>query len=535
MPPNERANAVRRSLIDRQALIIIDNVETFNEQERVRLYQFLSRLPGGCKAIVTSRRRTDIDARIVRLDRLELKDALDLMAELAKTNRHLARASDKERQDLYEITGGNPLLIKWVIGQLGREGSHCRTIPAACEFLKSAPKDNDPLEYIFGDLIDTFTASETAVLAALTYFTQPAKVEWIAEMSDLPHPVVQTALEDLADRALLVSDEQAQLFFLSTLAGTFLRRKRPEIVAQTGNRLADSVYALALENGYQNFERFPKLEAEWPRIAAALPIVLQSDNTRLQRLCYALNNFLNFSGRWDERLTLSQQAEEKALTAGDFYNACYRAHDAGWIYYLHGQASDVLACAARCEAYWQNAGTGANAHAIGLHGLGYKLEKNYPAAIVVSKEALAIFRTIELEGINVAVALNNLAEVEQDSGDYIAAEGHYREALRIAKKVDYREGVANCTGNLAELALDRQEWVAAEALAREALALAEAMGRVELIGEDCCRLAKSLVQQDRLQEALPYAHRAVEIFTKLRMPDNLKKAQAVLKECEAKI
>ncbi|HKR01886.1 MAG TPA: NB-ARC domain-containing protein, partial [Pyrinomonadaceae bacterium] len=119
-PASERANAVRRLLIDKQALIIIDNVETFNEQERVRLYQFLSRLPTTCKAIVTSRRRTDIDARVLRLDRLALDEALELMAELAKSNRRLAPVSNKERQDLYEITGGNPLLIKWVVGQLGR-------------------------------------------------------------------------------------------------------------------------------------------------------------------------------------------------------------------------------------------------------------------------------------------------------------------------------------------------------------------------------------------------------------------------------
>jgi nucleoside phosphorylase/tetratricopeptide (TPR) repeat protein len=537
MPPNERANAVRRSLIDRQALIIIDNVETFNEQERVRLYQFLGRLPDGCKAIVTSRRRTDIDARIVRLDRLELKDALNLMAELAKTNRQLARSSDKERQDLYEITGGNPLLIKWVIGQLGREGGHCRTIPAACEFLKSAPKENDPLEYIFGDLIDTFTESETAVLAALTYFTQPAKVEWIVDMADLPLPVVQTALEDLADRALLVSDEQAQLFFLSTLAGTLLRRKCPEIVAQTGNRLADRVYALALENGYKNFERFPKLEAEWLRIAAALPLFLQSDNVRLHKLCEALDKFMDFSGRWDVWLSFCEQAEDKALAAGDFYNAGNRAYNAGWLYYLCRRAADVLACAARCEAHWQNAlaGTQENARAISLRGLGYELENNYPAAIATHKESLSLFRTLERESINVASALNDLAGVEQDSGDYVPAEGHYREALSIAKRINHRESVATYTGNLADLALDRQDWPVAEALAREALELSEAVGRVELIGEDCYRLVRSLAQQGRSQEALPYAHRAVEIYTKLRMPDELKKAQALLKECEAKI
>ena len=202
--PNERAKAVTRALTDRRALLVIDNLETFDERERVRVFQFLGRLPVTCKAIVTSRRRADVDARAVRLDRLEQKDALALMAALAQNNRHLTRATERERQDLYEITNGNPLLIKWTAGQLGR--GHCRTVAEACAFLRAAPKDNDPLEFIFGDLLETFTESETAVLAALTHFTQPAQVKWLADMAGLAEREAQTALEDLADRALLVAD-----------------------------------------------------------------------------------------------------------------------------------------------------------------------------------------------------------------------------------------------------------------------------------------------------------------------------------------
>ncbi len=104
LAPDERPNVLRLALAGKKALIIFDNLETLPEEERTRLFQFLSRLPTGNKAIVTSRRRTDVDARIVRLDRL-------------------ARASQKEREDLYEITQGNPLFIRWIAGQLGRERS----------------------------------------------------------------------------------------------------------------------------------------------------------------------------------------------------------------------------------------------------------------------------------------------------------------------------------------------------------------------------------------------------------------------------
>ncbi|MGO9801190.1 MAG: NB-ARC domain-containing protein [Candidatus Binatus sp.] len=300
--PNERANAVRSALAKTHTLIVIDNVETFKGQEVIRLYQFLSRLPGSCKAIVTSRRRSDIEAKVVRLGRLQANEAFELMAELAKNNARLARASQGERQALYDNTNGNPLLIKWVAGQLGMRGSRCRSVADGCAFLKAAPKENDPLEYIFGDLVDSFTESETAALSALAHFTQPAKVEWIAELAGLSPLSAQTALEDLTDRALLTSDEQFETFMLPPLAATCLRRRRPKAVEIAGNRLADKAYALAVENGYQKFDRFSILDAQWLTIVAALPILVQGAGPRLQKLCGALEKFLEFSGRWDEQL-----------------------------------------------------------------------------------------------------------------------------------------------------------------------------------------------------------------------------------------
>src|SRR5262249_39991929 len=149
-------------------------------------------------------------------------------------NRRLAAASVEERRRLYESTGGNPLLLRWTAGQLGRAGSRCRTVDEASAFLVQAPPGNDPLEFVFGDLLDTFSESETSVLAALSHFTLPAKVQWLAAVAGLAEVQARTALEDLGGRALLVSDAEEEHFVLPKLAGVFLARKRPEAVAKAG-------------------------------------------------------------------------------------------------------------------------------------------------------------------------------------------------------------------------------------------------------------------------------------------------------------
>jgi tetratricopeptide (TPR) repeat protein len=562
----QRIRLLLDALRNAQVLLILDNLESLPKSDRDQLFNFVKRLPQGCKAILTSRRRIGSGSELIQLDILDQDAALATLAELAEHNKLLAKTSEAERLTLWKQTGGNPLLLRWVAGQIGR-GS-CRTFTDALHFLRSCPKDNDPLEFVFGDLATEFTIPETKVLCALTYFTLPALVKHIASLTTplsegerelvedafdtsaedssaesqvqdesqqqgLSEAEVETALDSLANRSLVVPDQEETQYALVPMVADFLSKHRPEVVRETGDRLEQRAYALIIENGYRKHDRFPILEAAWPTVAAALPLFLARLNPPLQTICDALFQFFNFTGRWDESLSLNQQAEVSAVAANDFNNAGYRAYAVGWIHYLREQADAVLTCADRATAHWQAAKARPRdlAIAIQLRGIGHRLREDYPAAITAFQEVLDLDRRLSPESEDVASDLNSLASAEWLLGDLPAAERDFREALRVALAVGFAEGVATYTGNLVSVALQREDWPRAETLAREALPLSEKLGRQELVATDCDRLAEALLRQDKAAEALSYARRAVEIYAKLGAPD-LVDAQATLAECE---
>lgn len=538
--PEERPNLVRHALANYRALLVLDNLETFSAEERRRVVELLDNLPTACRAIVTSRRRTDgsTAAHNLRLDKLEREAADELLAELGRRSEPVARLTQDERDRLYAETGGNPLLLTWAAGQLGRTTGRCPTVAEAIERLQEAHRlqqvneKNDPLDFVFGDLVETFTADETAVLAALVHFTQPAPIEWLLPLTELSRKATETALDGLRDRALLIEDDQAATWLLPPLAARFLRRACPEAVGVSGERLADQAYAIAVESGYEEYSRFPVLEAAWPQLAAALPLLIAGDSQRLQTVCAALASFLQFFGRWDDQISLCREAEARAKRAGDFMNAGKRAYEVGFCYSLRGQFAEVLACADRLADHRQAAHVGASFYASYLRGIGFYLAKDYPAAVAAFRGALDLARSLSPKSANVAEGLNSLGLVFLESGQFDEAETQIGESLVIARALPHPEGVAICLGNLAELALKRAQWPEAERLSREALKLGEEVGRKELIASNCRRLAEALAHQGRGAEGRCHAERAVAIHTELRSP-KLGWAQAVLAECLA--
>ena len=536
----ERVGVIRTALSKHKILLIIDNVEELNKEEQKRIYQFLSKLPPPCKAIVTSRYRSNIDVRTIQLERLDENDALAFMEELARNNPYLRRSKNAERSKLYGQTAGNPLLIRWVVGQLGRPGSRCSTVEEACKFLHQIPKDHDALEYVFTDLMDSFSDTQAIVLAMLTHFDSPAKLQWLVELTGLNQTLVQTALQDLSDRILFNADIDAETYYLPCYAGTFLRHKNSNVVEEAESRLKKYVYGLAEIHGKRNHQNFNILEDKWNIIKASFPCFIKGNNAELQSLCKNLRKFLDFFGHWDESIALNQAAKIRALEARDFNEAGWRAYHIGWIHFQRRDPEQVIFYADCCLTYWGKHPDNYNeARGLRLKGLGYRLMQEHEKSLNTLRVALTrlgddpvITRDIKLY----AMILNSYAKTARFQNDFITAEANYNKALQFAESINNDiEGIAIYTGNLAELKLAQGKWKEAETLARKALESDDQIMRQELIGRHKAHLALSLAKQKRFDEGVILAQRAIEILTPLRVPDELAHAKEALRACDVDI
>lgn len=306
-------------------------------------------------------------------------------------------------------------------------------------------------------MLETFTQNETKVLAALSHFVQPVKNKWITEITNLNNQITQTALEDLTDRSIIISNDDFSEFFLPSLASLFMQKYRSEIVLDIGGKLIDRAYFIVLQNGGENnYDGFKILDLEWKSITSAISMLILERSDRLQLLHKSIYQYLYFSGRWDEWMILNRELESRARASDEFYDAGRVVYQMGMIYFLQNCPVQILECADQVEIYWKNTGKKEKAAIGQLRGAGYRLLNNPYAAIETLSEVLLLRRSTNNNNLEVAVTLNDLASSEREIGNMAAAENHLREAIRIGRRKKHLETIALSTCNMARVLLEQK-------------------------------------------------------------------------------
>ena len=177
-PADERPRLLIDALTGTRTLLVLDNLETLTDADQRSLFAFLGHLPRTCKVLLTSRPLVIATGRRLKLQQLDQTAALQTLADIARDNPTLAAAPEPDRLRLITETGGNTLLLTWTAWQVG--SGYCTTITDALAHLRSCPPGNDPLQFIFGDLLARFTPEEERIVATLSYPTEPIPITAIA-------------------------------------------------------------------------------------------------------------------------------------------------------------------------------------------------------------------------------------------------------------------------------------------------------------------------------------------------------------------
>jgi tetratricopeptide (TPR) repeat protein len=150
-----------------------------------------------------------------------------------------------------------------------------------------------------------------------------------------------------------------------------------------------------------------------------------------------------------------------------------------------------------------------------MRGLLAQEQEDYGAAEQLLRNVLVIWRGLK-DDHGIAIALNDLGDLERERGQDNKAEQYYRETLALAEKQNLKETQVNISVNLGLLALVRERWAEAREWCEKALPLAREIRRQDLVASNLYVLASVHEEEGHPSPALPLAQEALTIYERMR-------------------
>lgn len=209
-----------------RALLVLDNIEIFNDVDVDRLSEFLSKTPRTSKVVVTSRLLDKwLEAKVLVLNKLGLEAGIELTNHLIENRQYKIVLGENEKREIYKFALGNPLLITWIVGLIGNPKSRFKTISDTIEYMKRPTKNNDPLQFVFGDLLSTLSKTQIRALSALHLYAFPARLGFIADLINDKQSLVKNSLDELVGLSIVEYQERQALYSLPEIVYDYLQYK----------------------------------------------------------------------------------------------------------------------------------------------------------------------------------------------------------------------------------------------------------------------------------------------------------------------
>jgi hypothetical protein len=225
LPPDQQRAAVKQFLLTQRVLIVMDNLETVPESEG--LVNDIFQMLGRSKLLITSRHQVRHE-RTFSLDLAGLyqQEGLAFLREDSAERgiELIARAREADLLEIYQVTGGAPLAMKLVVGQVSRW-----PLAQVLDNLKAARfagPNYDFYRFIFKHSWDILTAEAQKLLVSMSVFdlASGSSETALRQVSRVEPEAVQPALDQLILLSLVdvLGDLAARRYTLHPLTHYFI-------------------------------------------------------------------------------------------------------------------------------------------------------------------------------------------------------------------------------------------------------------------------------------------------------------------------
>ena len=412
----EQHAVVTRALTQQRTLLIVDNLETVDDEA---VLDFLRELPAPTKAIVTTRHRIDV-AYPVRLSGMPWEDGRDLIAHECE-EKDVTLDEELTRQ-LYDRTGGVPLALVWSVAQMGFGYS-----PQAVLTRLGQPT-NDITKFCFEGAVQRIRQTPAyPLLLALSLCADSASRETLGFATELPELDRDDGLVLLEKLSLV--NKQGERFWLLPLTKGYVAAEFSQYAEREHlwGKWIEYFRSLSSEYSgeYWNWTNYDWLFAEGENILSIIDRAIVADHGEIAlKFIYPIVRYLDLKKSRNVRLAYGEQFSRIAQLLND-------KRSFAWI----------------C-LYWLSR------HYISLG--------NTQRAEVLVRQSLSLYKEFgDIEGI--CFAMKNLGRVLRRGGKYQDAEEICEQAMTLAEQHNYGDGIAYVHLELGRLARDRKQWKAAKA------------------------------------------------------------------------
>ncbi len=515
----EQWHWVRENLSNQSTLLIIDNLETCQEQQEV--LAFIGELPPTVKVVLTSRVRLGLGA-CLHLDCLPPKEGKYLLQQRGQEK--TLQLKEEHLQKLYEKTGGHPLAIVYTIGQVAVYGIFSTL---ANQGLNQAT--SDVAQFCFEDSTKGLRSQPThRLLMSLGLFSQSAS---LAAMTEIALSGVD-ALEEIAQlHQLCLIKQVGERYQWHQLTREYALKElqgHPEFEQLLRERWINWYLCFSRPYATTNWRRWQEyklLEQEWDNLRGVVTWCLECDRYEdVQKFWQCLKGYTYILGYWQERLVWTNWLLQKAQQRQDRLQIAEALSDQGCTLTSMGQPQQL----AEAETLF-----------IQAEKFSDRLNVDFQLELAINRAILAIAQnqlSAALNWLNESqtwlqqkpsedpnrqhqlLRLNYYqAHVCYKKGEFSKAQTLYRQALPQAQAIGWQQMEVYSLNWLADLAIEAYDWENAADLLEQSWPLAKIQKDRRSIAFH--QRSWAMLEQGRgeIELAQKWAEKALRSFKRLGM------------------